>query len=452
MFRSVNPFNNEILQEFPVISDAQVESAIEKGHAAFQGWKSSSFQERAALLMRCSDLLLEKKSALAELITLEMGKVLKESNAEIEKSALGCRYYADNGEAFMKVESLNVDEHDAFISYQPLGIVLAIMPWNFPFWQVFRFAAPALMAGNAAILKHAPNVPQCALAIEDIFTEAGAPSGLFQSVFIDNTTAGKAIGDDRIKAVTLTGSERAGSSVAGTAGKYIKKTLLELGGSDPFIVLPDADLERAAEIGTLGRMINCGQSCIAAKRFVLHKEISDSFIEKLTSRITALKMGDPMDPETGYGPMARLDLADNLDRQVNGSLKEGAEKLIESHRPDSGKALYPATILRNVKPGMPAFHEEIFGPVASIIEVETEDAAVSVANKTRYGLGASIWTSDIEKGKKLALEIESGSVFINKLVSSHPAIPFGGTKLSGYGRELSHLGIREFVNTKSIVF
>lgn len=381
-----------------------------------------------------------------------MGKIYRESVAEVEKSAWVCRYYAENGTRFIADEPLDVTDKNAFISYAPLGVVLAVMPWNFPFWQVFRFAAPAVMAGNVGLLKHASNVPQCALAIAGIFEEAGFPPGVFQTILASSRQVNGIISDDRVKAVTLTGSEFAGMSVAETAGRNIKKTVLELGGSDPFIILEDADIASAAKIGAQARMINCGQSCIAAKRFIVVESVHDEFVSIFSDKIASLKMGDPMDDSTDYGPMARIDLATELKDQVLKSVNNGAVSVLKTSIQELNNARYPADVLTNVAPGMPAFEEEIFGPVASVIHAKDEKEAIRIANSSRYGLGASVWTTDIDRGKRVAKQIESGSVFINQMVASHPAIPFGGIKMSGYGRELSHLGIREFMNAKSIVY
>jgi len=452
LIRSVNPFNGELLAEFEQATSGSIENALDSGEKAYLNWKTTTFSLRTDILQNCSKALLDDKAKYASLISLEMGKVLKESVAEVEKCAWVCRYYAENGSRFLQDEPLEAEGKTAFISYEPIGIVLAVMPWNFPFWQVFRFAAPAIMAGNCGILKHASNVPQCALAIEDIFRKSGLPDGVFQTLLADADQVAGMIADRRIKAVTLTGSEEAGSKVAETAGRYIKKTVLELGGTDPFIVLEDADIEEAAKTGAIARMINCGQSCIAAKRFVVTDAVYDDFLHLFSNTIAAMKQGDPMDTDTDYGPLAREDLVNDLHNQIRISVDLGAKALLGGSRPERPGSFYNATILTDVKAGMPAFEEEIFGPAASVIRVKDSEEAIAVANNSKYGLGASLWTKDRDKGIELARCIEAGSVFINQMVASHPAIPFGGIKLSGYGRELSYLGIREFVNIKPVVY
>ncbi len=449
---SVNPFNGEVLKEFPLATAKEIDAVLSRGNKAFIDWRNSQLNSRADLLLKCSQILLSKKEYFARIITSEMGKIYREAEAEVEKSAWVCRYYAENGAKFIADEPLEVADKNAFISYEPLGIILAVMPWNFPFWQVFRFAAPAVMAGNVGLLKHASNVPQCSLAIANVFEEAGFPQGVFQSVLASSEQVSEIIGDWRIKAVTLTGSELAGMSVASVAGKNIKKTVLELGGSDPFVVLEDADIGLAAQIGAQARMINCGQSCIAAKRFIVADSIHDEFINKFSDKINSLKMGDPMDDSTDYGPMARIDLAVDLNLQVERSLRKGAVSVMKSSKQGKKDAFFEADVLTGVTRGMPAYEEEIFGPVASVIRAKDENEAVQISNSSQFGLGASIWTTDIDRGKRVARQIESGAVFINQMVASHPAIPFGGIKMSGYGRELSYLGIREFMNAKSIVY
>jgi succinate-semialdehyde dehydrogenase/glutarate-semialdehyde dehydrogenase len=383
-------------------------------------------------------------------MTDEMGKVKSEAMAEVEKCALACDYYAEHAEGFLEDEPLNAPEGEAYIAYDPIGPVLAVMPWNFPFWQVIRFAAPNLMAGNVGILKHAPNVPQCALAVEEIFREAGFPEHAFQTLLVSHHKVSSLLEDRRIKAATLTGSDAAGSKVAQKAGEQIKKTVLELGGSDPFIVLADADIDLAADVGVKARMINCGQSCIAAKRFIVHQSVYDDFITVFMQKMQQLKQGNPNDEGTDYGPMAREDLAKKLLTQVTKSVEKGAKVLLGGDRPDKKGAFFNATVLANITPGMPAYHEELFGPVATVFVVKDDDEAVRLANDTPYGLGGSVWTRDIERGKRMVRRVEAGAVYINKMMASHPAIPFGGIKLSGYGRELSHLGIREFVNQKTV--
>jgi len=376
-----------------------------------------------------------------------MGKAKREAIAEIEKCALACDYYAENAENFLSDIRLNVPEGEAYVAHDPIGIVLAVMPWNFPFWQVFRFLAPNLMAGNVGLLKHASNVPQCALAIEEVLIDAGFPEGCFQTLLISSSKVNMILDDERVKAATLTGSEGAGSKVAERAGMNLKKTVLELGGSDPFIVLKDADIEKAAKTGAKARMINNGQSCIAAKRFILEESIANEFLSIFKSEFEKIKIGDPSKDEFDYGSMAREDLAEELEEQVNKSVKKGAKILIGGKR---NKAFFEPTILTDVKAGMPAYEEELFGPVAVVLIAKDEKQAIKLANDSRFGLGGSLWSKDLEKAKKLVREVESGAVYINKLMASHPAVPFGGVKMSGYGRELSEMGIKEFVNQKTI--
>ena len=448
--KSINPYNYEILAEFEEYSDQKIERALILADKSFREWKKTSFNTRRALMLNCAELLEDRIDQLAETITLEMGKVISESRAEIKKCAWVCQYYADNAERFLEDEKLDVTEAESFLVYDPIGIVLAIMPWNFPFWQVFRFAAPGLMSGNVGILKHASNVPQCALAIEGVFKEAGFPDGVFQSLIIGSEKVNKIIDDPRVKAVTLTGSDIAGRKVAERAGKNLKKLVLELGGSDPFIVLEDADVKAAVSIAVKARMINCGQSCIAAKRFILEELIYEEFINEFNNAFTALIGGDPLSEKVDYGPLAREDLVFEISHQVDTSVNLGARVLLGGERLDWNSNFYKPTILTNVKPGMPGFDEELFGPVASVIEVKNAEEAINIANTSRFGLGASLWTQDLDIASNLAREIETGAVFVNAMVASNPKVPFGGIKDSGYGRELSYLGIREFMNAKSI--
>jgi len=447
---SINPYNAELLKKFTEDSDQKIEKALSLGESTFRTWSATPFSVRRELMHTCADLLEKRIEELAEIITLEMGKVIAESRAEIKKCAWVCRYYADHAEAFLQDEKLEVEEAESYLVYDPLGIVLAIMPWNFPFWQVFRFAAPGLMAGNTGLLKHASNVPQCALAIEDIFRAAGFPDGAFQTLLIGSGKVNRVIDDPRVKAVTLTGSDIAGRKVAERAGRNLKKLVLELGGSDPFIVLKEADLEQAAATAVKARMINCGQSCIAAKRFIVEEAIFDGFIEIFNATISGLKGGDPLMEENDYGPMAREDLVEEIDQQVATSVSLGAKVLIGGNRSGTASCFFSPTILTKVRPGMPAFDEELFGPVAAVISAKDASEAVEIANASRFGLGASLWTKDIDHARQLARKIETGAVFVNAMVASHPHVPFGGIKDSGYGRELSHLGIREFMNTKSV--
>ncbi len=450
LIQSINPFNNQVIQEYEVFKESEINNSLKKGDQIFPQWKKTPFSERSGLMNQAANLLEKKKEDLARVITLEMGKIKKEAVAEVEKCAWVCHYYAENAEEFLKDERLPVESVNSYITFDPLGIILAIMPWNFPFWQVFRFAAPNIMAGNVGLLKHASNVPQCALEIEKIFTEAGFPEGVFQTLLIKADQVDRVIDDGRVKAVTLTGSEFAGIKVAERAGKNLKKTVLELGGSDPFIVLADADLEKAVQTGVRARMINCGQSCIAAKRFILEEKIANEYIHGYLDLFRELKQGDPMEDQTQVGPMAREDLLEDLDRQVERSVLEGAHIRHGGKKSGNKGNFYAPTILTEIRPGMPGFDEELFGPVASMIVVKDSEEAVRMANQSKFGLGASLWTKDLEKAGKLAREIESGSVFVNAMVASHPKVPFGGVKSSGYGRELSHLGIREFMNIKSV--
>lgn len=447
--KSINPYTQELMQEFEVLNESQINRAIEKSNHTFKSWSQTSFSERTGLMHKLAEELRENKSKYARTISLEMGKVISESTAEIEKCALVCDYYATEAESFLADETLPVDEGEAYLAYDPIGTVLAIMPWNFPFWQVFRFAAPNIMAGNTGILKHAQNVPQCAKAIEEAFIKVGFPEYVFQSLIIESSQVNQIIDDWRVKAVTLTGSEKAGSKVGERAGKNIKKTVLELGGSDPYLILKDADLEKAAQIGVKARMINCGQSCIAAKRFIVEASVYDEYLELYQKNMNELKFGDPLEQETDYGAMARNDLAEQLEEQVQGSISKGAELLYGSGKIER-EAIFKPSIIGNIKPDQPAYHEELFGPAAIFFSVKDENEAISVANNNPYGLGSAIWTKDIDKAKIMARSIESGSVFINSMVASNPKTPFGGIKNSGYGRELSFLGIREFMNQKTI--
>jgi succinate-semialdehyde dehydrogenase/glutarate-semialdehyde dehydrogenase len=447
---SINPYSLEVLQEFIEFNDHQIDQALKDGQMAFREWSKTSFSYRRELMLKCADVLEQNIDKLSKIITLEMGKIISESRAEINKCAWVCRYYADRAESFLKDEKLDVEEADSFLVYDPLGIILAVMPWNFPFWQVFRFAAPGLMSGNVGVLKHASNVPQCALAIQEVFEEAGFPEGAFQTLLIGSDKVSRIIDDPRIKAVTLTGSDIAGRKVAERAGKNLKKLVLELGGSYPFIVLKDADIENAVDTAVKARMINCGQSCIAAKRFILEEPIFDGFIDRFEKAFNALKGGDPLLEQVDFGPMAREDLVAEIDHQVEASVSLGAKILTGGGRPTIKGSFYEPTILTNVKPGMPGFDEELFGPVASVISARDAMDAVNIANNSRFGLGASLWTQDREQAWQLARKIETGAVFVNAMVASHPKVPFGGIKDSGYGRELSYLGIREFMNAKSI--
>jgi succinate-semialdehyde dehydrogenase / glutarate-semialdehyde dehydrogenase len=447
MQKSINPFDQTLLGEYHLLSDQELKEKLKNSREAFLFWKKTSFAHRSDLLRRAADVLRKNEIEFGKTISLEMGKPIKESRAEILKCADACKYFAEQGAEFLRDELIKTEAIKSYVAYQPTGSILAIMPWNFPFWQVFRFAAPALMAGNVGLLKHSSNVPQCSLLIEKVFKEAGFPEGVFQSLIIDNDQVEGIIESDTIQGIALTGSEKAGSSVGALAGKHIKKSVLELGGSDPFIVLQDADLPKTVKIATQSRMQNAGQSCIAAKRFIVMKEVKDSFIDLFKKEIDKLKQGNPLHDETETGPMARLDLAEELEVQMKRSIDAGARLITGGKR--KGANFQPG-LMDGVSPGMPLFDEETFGPLAGVTWVNNEKMAVELANKSRYGLGASVWTTDLERGERMALEIESGTVYINSLMRSDSRLPFGGIKKSGYGRELFQHGIREFVNVKTI--
>ncbi|OQX70828.1 MAG: succinate-semialdehyde dehydrogenase [Candidatus Cloacimonas sp. 4484_275] len=449
--KSINPFTGAIIKEYKEMSEAEIKEAIAKTQKAFLKWRKTDFQTRARLMKNAAEILRKNAENYGKLITEEMGKIYRESVAEVNKCAWVCDYYAENAEKFLSDEIIETDASKSFVSFQPLGIVLAIMPWNFPFWQVFRFAAPALMAGNVGILKHASNVPGCALAIEDIFRKAGFPENVFKSFLIKSDKINFVIENPLVKAATLTGSTEAGKAVAEKAGKLLKKTVLELGGSDAYIILKDADLEKTVDICITSKLINSGQSCIAAKRFIVVEEIKEKFESLLLQKMAVQKSGNPMNDDTNIGPLARKDLRDELHRQVVQSIEQGAVCLLGGQIPDTDGNFYPATVLTNVTENMPAYSEELFGPVAVIIPAKDEKDAIRIANDSVFGLGAAIFTSDIEKGERLAAEeIEAGCCFVNDFVRSDPRLPFGGVKSSGYGRELSHYGIKEFVNIKTV--
>ncbi|RIW17290.1 NAD-dependent succinate-semialdehyde dehydrogenase [Algoriphagus lacus] len=451
LIQSINPWTGEVIKEFLPTGPKEIEEKLQLSQETFKSWKKTPISDRSKLLKAAGEILRNNKNHFARLISLEMGKVIRESRAEVEKCAWACDFYAEEGEIFLSEEHISLsDGKKAKLIHQPLGTILAVMPWNFPFWQVFRFAAPTLMAGNTGILKHASNVPQCALAIESVFQEAGFPAGVFQSFLIDSTQTLKLLEDNRIKAVSLTGSEKAGAAVASASGKNIKKSLLELGGSDPFIVLADADIEKAAETAVKARMVNFGQSCIAGKRFIIEESVYDRFLEIFKEKISQLKCGDPMNEDSDYACMARPDLAAELYVQVQKSAALGAKILKGGHKPEDGIAKFQPTILTDIPVNSPAFSEELFGPVASVFKVKSAQEAIQIANSTEFGLGASIWTTDLKRGELLASEIESGAVFLNAMVASQPALPFGGIKKSGFGRELGRQGILEFVNTKTV--
>jgi len=452
MIQSINPANNQVIKTYQEISDIELSEVLSKMQTAFEDWKTKSFNYRASLMKTAAKILRNKKEEFSKLMTLEMGKPILQSRAEIDKCAWVCDYYADNAEKFLQDEIIQTDATKSFVTYQPLGVVLAVMPWNFPFWQVFRFAAPTLMAGNVGLLKHASNVSGCSLAIEEIFSEAGFPEFVFKSVILGPSKVKDLIADPIVQAVSLTGSVPAGKSVASAAGSNIKKTVLELGGSDPYVVLEDADLNETVQTCVTSRLLNGGQSCIAAKRFIVVEKVYERFVELYVDFMKQKKMGDPFDESNDIGPQASVKLRDELHDQVLRSINSGAKLLLGGFIPDSDGAYYPPTVLADVTPGMPAFDEELFGPVAAIIKAKDEDDAIKLANKSVFGLGAAVFTKDIAKGEKIAREkLNAGSCFVNQFVRSDPRLPFGGIKESGYGRELSVFGIREFVNIKTVV-
>jgi succinate-semialdehyde dehydrogenase / glutarate-semialdehyde dehydrogenase len=447
---SINPATGEKLKEFAPHDANEVERRLQRAADAFAKWRGEPFTKRAQLMVAAASLLEQEKDRHARTITTEMGKLFRESIAEIEKCANGCRFYAENAERFLEDETVQTQAARSFVRYQPLGPILAIMPWNFPFWQVFRFAAPSLMAGNLGLLKHAANVPQCALAIEDIFRRAGFPEGVFQTLLIESRDTEKVIVDLRVKAVTLTGSEKAGSAVASVAGREIKKAVLELGGSDAFIVMPSADFQNALTTAVRARMINTGQSCIAAKRFFVSDQIYNDFLRQFVERVRALKVGDPMDDNIDIGPLSSAHIRDGVHEQVQKTIAMGAKCLTGGNKIAGEGFFYEPTVLVDVPKDSPAFREEVFGPVASIFRVRDETEAIEMANDHVYGLGASVWTNDQREQELFASELESGMVFFNGMVASDPRLPFGGVKKSGFGRELSAVGIREFTNQKTI--
>lgn len=448
--QSVNPATDEVLENYTPLDSAQIESALAATAAATSAWAGTPMDRRCELVRQAGVVVRERKEEFARLISLEMGKLLGEARAEVEKCASVCDYYAEHGPVFLQDEAIASDAGSSFVAYQPLGTVLAVMPWNFPFWQVFRFAAPALVAGNSGLLKHASNVQGCGLAIEDVFRQAGVPDGAFQTLLIGASQVKGVIEDPRVHAVTLTGSEPAGRQVAAVAGAALKKSVLELGGSDPFVVLEDADVDLAVGQAVLSRYLNCGQSCIAAKRFILVDAIAEEFLGRFQERVEALRPGDPLDAGTTLAPMARADLRDELHGQVTRSIADGAVAVTGCAPVDGPGAFYLPSILDRIEPGNLAYSEEIFGPVALVLRVPDEEAALRVANDSPFGLGGSVWTRDSARGERCARRIQAGCTFVNGMVKSDPRLPFGGIKASGYGRELSRHGIVEFVNAKTV--
>lgn len=448
--KSVNPKNNQKIHEYELFGEEAIEIALKRSNQAFMNHRKTSFKDRARIMTVVADYLDEHADDLARMITNEMGKPIAQAVGEVKKCAVLCRYYAEKAESFLSDKALKVDGAKATVKYLPIGAVLAVMPWNFPFWQVFRFAVPALMAGNVCLLKHASNVPQCALAIERIFNQCGFDNGEFQTLMISSSQVQAVIADSRVAAVTLTGSEGAGSQVAAAAGKYLKKSVLELGGSDPFIVMPSADIEQALELAVKGRVQNNGQTCIAAKRYIIHADIYDDFKTALVERFKALKVGDPMDESTDVGPLATSHIAIELENQVEESIELGAVRLCGAEMIEDEGNYYRPGLLENIPKGSPAYESELFGPVGLLFKVNSLDEAVTLANDTRFGLGSVICTQDQEEIDFASTHIDAGATFVNALMASYPNVPFGGTKASGYGRELSEEGIHEFCNIKTI--
>ena len=448
---SINPATGERLKTYEEMPRGEVEHILDKTHEAFLAWRWKSFEERGQRMRAAAQVLRNKAETYARLMAQEMGKPVRDGIAEAQKCAVGCEFYADNAERFLAREPVKTEARESFVTFNPIGVVLGVMPWNFPFWQVFRFGAPTLMAGNAAVLKHASNVPGCALAIEEIFRTAGFPENLFRTLMIGSRQVDPVIEHPFVRAVSLTGSGPAGRAVASKAGQMLKKTVLELGGSDPYLVLEDADLDLAATVCTKGRLVNSGQSCIAAKRFIVVEAVRNEFEKRFIEKMKATKVGDPMSMETEMGPLARHDLRETLHRQVEESVRRGARCVLGGKIPEGPGAYYPPSVLTDVRKGMPAFDEELFGPVAAIVSVKNEAAAIEMANDSVFGLGGGVITRDLARGKRIAAElVESGIVFVNEPVRSDPRLPFGGVKESGYGRELSSYGIKEFVNIKTV--
>lgn len=448
--RTINPFSEEVISEYELLGfdrAAKVTSDVKK---AFLTWRTNTPAQRAWMIQSLSHVLEDKKDEFAEIMTLEMGKARREAVAEVEKCAWLCDYYAQTGPTALMPEPIYTEAMKSYVRFDPIGVVLAIMPWNFPFWQVFRAAVPAMLAGNTLVLKHASNVPGCALKIEGIFREAGFPKDTFRTLIISSTTALKLIDEDLVDGVTLTGSSQAGSKVAQTAGKRVKKVVLELGGSDPFIVFADADIKKAAKVAVTARMLNTGQSCIAAKRFIVEKDVFEEFKDQFIKTLKTLKMGNPTDPDTAFGPLARADFVVDLDRQLKDAIEKGAD-IVRTHEYKGPGYMFAPAVATNVSPDMAIFSEETFGPIAPIIPFSTVEEAVNIANSTPYGLGGAVWTSDLAKAEVVAANLDCGAVTVNDMVKSDPRMPFGGTKKSGMGRELSHYGLKEFVNIKSVV-
>ncbi|MGD1074996.1 MAG: NAD-dependent succinate-semialdehyde dehydrogenase [Thermodesulfovibrionales bacterium] len=450
VIQSVNPYTEEVMKTFELMTADEVDGEISKSHRAFLAWRALPVSERALLMKRLGDHLREEKHRYAETMTREMGKPVRESVSEIEKCAWLCDYYADNGETFLRPDEIKTEAKKSYVLFQPLGVVLAIMPWNFPFWQAFRFGIPAITAGNVVVLKHASNVPMCALVIEEAFGKAGFPANVFKTLLIGAREALKLIDDDKVDAVSLTGSNKAGGEVAALAGKRIKKCVLELGGSDPFIVLDDADIEKAGRMAANARMINTGQSCIAAKRFIVMEKVAEEFNRGFLTRLKELKIGDPMEETTDVGPVAKQEILDALKEQLRDAKEKGAEVYRVEHSFRKG-LFFPPSIVYNPKGTMRVLTEEVFGPIAPIIVVKDEEEALNVANDTEYGLGAAIWSGNLQRAERLAVRLEAGAIAINDMVKSDPRLPFGGIKKSGVGRELSKYGLREFVNIKTVV-
>jgi acyl-CoA reductase-like NAD-dependent aldehyde dehydrogenase len=448
--QTINPTTGEVLETFEPYNQRQINEALDQAHQAFLQWRATSFAERAKHLHSVASYLRDHKTELARLAVLEMGKSITEAEAEVEKCAWNCDFFAEHAERFLADEKIATNATESYVAFRPLGVVLAIMPWNFPYWQVFRFAAPALMAGNTTVLKHASNVSRVALEIERVFHEAGVPRGVLRTVLVPGSETSRLIEDPRIAAVTLTGSEAAGVEVAATSGQVLKKTVLELGGSDAFIVLEDADLDEAAQVAVTARFQNNGQSCIAAKRFIVVESVAEAFEQRFAANTARLKVGDPLEYDTRVGPVARGDLREALDRQVQQSIRQGAKVLIGGKAREGQGYFYEPTILTNVTPEMSVFAEETFGPVAAVIHARDSEHAIELANDSKFGLGSNLWTRNLEQARKLAAHIEAGGVFINGMTASDPRLPFGGVKSSGYGRELSSFGIQEFVNIQTV--